>query len=805
MRAGPRPSQPGTLTVLAASSYDGAMDGVARLLDHVLSQEPMVTAVRRFPARTPQYASFPEGLDGRIIEALRGRGIERLYTHQARAFEMIRRGKSLVIVTPTASGKSLCYHLPVLQSLVEDPAARALYLFPTKALAQDQLAELEALAHTLPELRIHTYDGDTPQDARRAIRARATLVLTNPDMLHSGILPHHTQWLGLFQNLKYIVIDELHAYRGVFGSHLANLLTRLKRLCRFYGSSPQFICASATIANPEELATRLTGGSVEEISENGAPAGEKVFVCVNPPVVNPELGIRKPYLGEAVRFASRALEEKIPTIVFTVSRLAQEVLLSELKARVARKPGEANLVRGYRGGYLPGRRREVEAGLREGEILGVVATNALELGVDIGQLDVAILAGYPGTIASLWQQAGRAGRRHGLSLAILVASSTPLNQFMVEHPDYLFGASPEHALINPENPYILTSHLKCAAFELPFTLGERFGAQDVTPYLKLLEEEGLLRETGGRYHWTSETYPADHVSLRSVTSDNFIVLDVAVRDARERKSRRVIAEVDWGSAFSMIYPKAIYLLEGEQYEVQELRFREDEEKVAYVKRVTVDYFTDAVSAKGVWILETFESAKEPSMVAEQGELLVAEKTVGFKKIKFQTMENVGSGEVELPQQEMQTQGLWLTVDPTFLDRLCPSREDAVDGLRGLTYLLHHLAPLLLLCDVRDLGAWLGDRTPAVDGGVVLTTQGSRARLLRAPHFEPTLYLYDNYPGGMGLTERLFQLRVELLGRARAVLSACLCLRGCPSCVGPANELGRRAKGVAQSILERLTT
>ena len=365
MCAGPRLSQPGTLTVLAPSSYDDAMDGVARLLDHVLSQEPMVTAVRRFPARTPQYASFPEDLDRRIIEALRVRGIERLYTHQARAFEMVRQGKSLVVVTPTASGKSLCYHLPVLQSLVEDPAARALYLFPTKALAQDQLAELEALAHSLPELRIHTYDGDTPQDARRAIRARATLVLTNPDMLHSGILPHHTQWLGLFQNLRYVVIDELHAYRGVFGSHLANLLTRLKRLCRFYDSSPQFICASATIANPEELATRLTGGSVEEISENGAPAGEKVFVCVNPPVVNPELGIRKPYLGEAVRFASRALEEKIPTIVFTVSRLAQEVLLSELKARVAQKPGETDLIRGYRGGYLPGRRREVEAGLRE--------------------------------------------------------------------------------------------------------------------------------------------------------------------------------------------------------------------------------------------------------------------------------------------------------------------------------------------------------------------------------------------------------------------------------------------------------
>ena len=780
------------------------MDGVARLLDHLLTREPMVTAVRRFSARPASYEPFPGGLDERIIAALRHRGIAQLYTHQARAFEAATEGKSLVVVTPTASGKSLCYHLPILQSLVEDPTARALYLFPTKALAQDQLAELETLARTLPELRIHTYDGDTPQDARRAIRARANLVLTNPDMLHSGILPHHTQWLGLFQNLKYVVIDELHAYRGVFGSHLANLITRLKRLCRFYGALPRFICASATIANPGELAWHLTGEPVEEISESGAPSGEKVFVCVNPPVINPELGIRKPYLGEAVRFAGHALGERIPTIVFTRSRLAQEVLLSELRARVVRKPGEEDLVRGYRGGCLPGRRREVEAGLREGEILGVVATNALELGVDIGQLDVAILAGYPGTIASLWQQAGRAGRREDLSLAILVASSTPLDQFMVEHADYLFGASPEHALINPENPYILTGHLKCAAFELPFTAGERFGDLDVTPYLKLLEEEGLLRLAGDRYHWTSETYPADHVSLRSVTSDNFVVLDVAARDTKERKSRKVIAEVDWGSAFAMIYPKAIYLLEGEQYEVQELRFREDEEKVAYVKKVSVDYFTDAITAKGVWILETFEHVKEPSLTVEQGELLVAEKTVGFKKIKFETMENVGSGEVELPQQEMQTHGLWLTVDPAFLERLCPNREDAVDGLRGLTYLLHHLAPLLLLCDVRDLGAWLGDRTPAVEGGAVLTTQGARVRLLRAPEFEPTLYLYDNYPGGIGLTERLFQLRGDLLRRACAVLSACPCLAGCPSCVGPVNELGRKAKGVARAVLERLT-
>ncbi len=779
---------------------------LGRILDDLLtspSTGPCITASRHFPARAPVLTSFPSSLDPRIGEALRRRGIAELYSHQARAWELIEKGHHVVVVTPTASGKTLCYNLPALQALVHQPDARVLYLFPTKALAQDQLAELEELARQLPEMRMFTYDGDTPQDARRAVRARANLVLTNPDMLHSGILPHHTKWATLFQNLRYVVIDELHAYRGVFGSHLANVLRRLRRICRHYGSAPQFIMASATIANPGELARRLTGEPVEEITESGAPTGDRVFVCYNPPVVNRELGIRAPYLGEAAKLAVRFLKERIATIVFAQSRLATEVLLTAIKSGVVDKTGDSGIVRGYRGGYLPTRRRAVEKGLREGEVLGVVSTNALELGVDIGHLDVAVLAGYPGAIASLWQQAGRAGRRSGSSVAVFVATSAPLDQFMVTHPDYLFGMPPEHARVNPDNPFILVSHLKCAAFELPVGDDERFGDLDVRRFLGALEDEGVLHHTGRRWHWAAETYPADHTSLRTVTTDNFLVIDTTARDEKQTKRRQIIAEVDWGSAFATIYPKAIYLVESDPYEVQELHFREDEEKVAYVKRVAVDYFTDAVSARGVWILRRLAEVSQPAYLAEQGEVLVAEKVVGFKKIKMGTLENVGSGEVELPQQEMQTTAAWLTVGPEVLARVNPSRAEVIDGLRAVTYLLHHLAPIFLLCDIRDLGSWLGDTTPATSG-VVATRESAKRRLMDADQFNPTIYLYDSHAGGIGLAEHVFEILPDLLRRGLATLEACACRAGCPSCVGPVNEVGRRAKATAQALLRALT-
>ena len=776
------------------------------ILDDLLtspSTGPCITATRHFPARPPVLVPFPASLDPRIGDAVRARGIDELYSHQAHAWDRIAKGQHVVVVTPTASGKTLCYNLPALQALVHQPDARILYLFPTKALAQDQLAELEELARQLPEMRMFTYDGDTPQDARRAVRARANLVLTNPDMLHSGILPHHTKWASLFQNLRYVVIDELHAYRGVFGSHLANVLRRLRRICRHYGSAPQFIMASATIANPGELASRLIGEPVEEITESGAPTGDKVFVCYNPPVVNQELGIRAPYLGEAARFAIRFLREKIATIVFAQSRLATEVLLTSIKSGVADKTGDSGIVRGYRGGYLPTRRRAVEKGLREGKVLGVVSTNALELGVDIGHLDVAVLAGYPGAIASLWQQAGRAGRRSGRSVALLVATSAPLDQFMVTHPDYLFGTPPEHARVNPNNPFILVNHLKCAAFELPIAEDERFGELDVRKFLAALDDEGVLHHAGRHWHWAAETYPADHTSLRTVTTDNFLVIDTTARDEKQTKRRQIIAEVDWGSAFASIYPKAIYLVESEPYEVQELHFREDEEKVAYVKRVAVDYFTDAISAKGVWILQRLAEGPSAPYLAEQGEVLVAEKVVGFKKIKMGTLENVGSGEVELPQQEMQTTAAWLTVAPETLARVSSSREELIDGLRAVTYLLHHLAPIFLLCDIRDLGSWLGDTTPATSGAVA-TRESTKRRLMDAAQFNPTIYLYDSHAGGIGLAEHVFEILPDLLRRGLDTLETCACRDGCPSCVGPVNEVGRKAKSTARSLLRALT-
>jgi DEAD/DEAH box helicase domain-containing protein len=518
-------------------------------------------------------------------------------------------------------------------------------------------------------------------------------------------------------------------------------------------------------------------------------------------MVNPELGIRAPYLGEAAQLAARFLKKKIPTIVFCQSRLATEVVLVSVKQAVEDKTGDAGTVRGYRGGYLPLRRREVEQGLRAGDVLGVVATSALELGIDIGHLDVAVLAGYPGTIASMWQQAGRAGRRSGQSLAVLVATSSPMDQYLATHPDYLFGAPPEHARINPENPFILINHVKCGAFELPFPAEESFGG-DISAHLQALEEEGLVHRAGDRFHWTSETYPADHISLRTVTSDNFLVIDTTARDAKQTKRRQIIAEVDWKSAFAMIYPKAIYLVEGEPFEVQELHYREDEEKVAYVKRVVVDYFTDAISAKGVWILQHLTRQETPGFLAEQGEVLVAEKVVGFKKIKMGTLENVGSGEVELPQQEMQTTSVWLQPAPALLAEVSSSRDELLDGLRALTHLLHHLAPIFLLSDIRDVGAWLGDGSPS-EAGVVATRESTRARLLQAVEFTPTIYLYDNQPGGIGLAERIFQVLPDLLARGLETLLSCGCRSGCPSCVGPVNDVGRRAKPVARALLMRL--
>src|SRR5215813_14099994 len=659
---GPVPVESGALTT--RSGRDMALNAVLeRLAPGRVPERPdtpdlHVTALRRIPAVPARYAPFPSALDARLARALGSRGISELYSHQAEAVEHSLALRNVVVITPTASGKTLCYNAPVLSTILQDPSSRALYLFPTKALAQDQLAELQTMCETIAggsgdAIGVFTYDGDTPQDARRTIRARAHIVLSNPDMLHSGILPHHPRWAKLFENLRYVIIDELHAYRGVFGSHLCNVLRRLRRICRHYGSNPVFLCSSATIANPKELAERLTEQPFELVEKNGAPRGEKFFVFVNPPVVNHQLGIRRSYLTETRRVASEFLKRNLQLIVFAQSRLATEILTTYLKDDFEDAPGMPERIRGYRGGYLPLRRREIEKGLRDGAVRAVVSTNALELGIDIGALDVSVLAGYPGTIAATWQRAGRAGRRASRSAAVLVASSAPLDQFIVRNPSYFFEASPEHALINPDNLHILVDHVKCAAFELPFAGDETFGKHNLQQILALLAEQGLVHLAGeagddhARWMWTNESYPADAVSLRSVSSDNFVVVDVT-------NESRVIGETDFTSGPATLHPKAIYIVEGALFQVERFDF---EGRKAYVREVNCDYYTDAITYTRVTSLDTFEQEG----VASHGEVHVVSRVVGFKKIKFYTNENVGSGELDLPEQQMHTTSYWLTI------------------------------------------------------------------------------------------------------------------------------------------------
>ena len=763
---------------LPAVGLPGAGSG----LDRPDTPDEVVTAVRRLPAVEAAYAPFPEGIDARLKAAFEARGVHQLYTHQAEAFAHVAAGRQVVVTTPTASGKTLCYNLPVIDRILKNPSARALYLFPTKALAQDQMAELHELTKAIGDIGgdpigVHTYDGDTPQDARRTIRTRAHVVLSNPDMVHSGILPHHPRWAKLFENLAFVVIDELHAYRGVFGSHLTNVLRRLQRICRHYGSNPQFICSSATIANPAELAERLAEKPFSLVERSGAPRGEKFFVFVNPPVVNRELGIRRSYIAESRRVAGEFLRRNLQVIVFAQSRLSTEILTTYLKEDFEDVPGMPERIRGYRGGYLPLRRREIEKGLRAGQVRGVVSTNALELGIDIGALDVCVMAGYPGTIASTWQRAGRAGRRSGQSAAVMVASSAPIDQFVARHPSFFFDASPEHALVNPDNLHILVDHVKCAAFELPFSTEETYGQVNVQEVLGILQESGLVHRSGsedaeGQWHWTSESYPANAVSLRSVSSDNFVITD-------HTNGSKVIGETDFTSALSTLHPKAIYLVEGKIFQVEELDFVG---RKAQVKEVDCDYYTTAITYTKVTILDRF--AEDAPKVALHGEVHVVSRVVGFKKIRFQTNENVGSGELDLPEQQMHTTAYWLELPLSLVNALPYASDDRRDGVIGLAFAMKQVAQLLLMCDARDIGL-------SVNAG---ETDGDDT---------PRIFLYDAYPGGIGFSAPLWGLRTQLLSQTSALISSCDCETGCPMCVGPIGETGPLAKQVALRILQHL--
>ena len=830
-----------------------------------------ITAWETLPAREARYAPFPSPLHQSLVSSLQSSGIERLYLHQSQAIASALRGENVVVVTGTASGKTLCYNLPVLHTLLNDPNARALYLFPTKALAQDQASALGQLSASITndQLRVSIYDGDTPASHRPAIRKASGILLSNPDMLHTGILPHHPKWADWFANLRFVVLDELHTYRGVFGSHMANVIRRLKRICAFYGASPQFICTSATITNYQSLAEKLIEAPVTSITDDGSPRAEKSILIYNPPLIDPALGQRRSYLLEAQRLAGEFLADDAQTALFARSRNATEILLGYVRDEAQKRGRDPQTVRGYRGGYLPLERREIERGLREGTVRMVVATNALELGVDIGQLNAVIMAGYPGTIASLWQQSGRAGRRSESSVAILVASAAPLDQYLAAHPRYLFERSPEHALINPDNLALLANHLRCAAFELPFKTGEGFGSiANVDELLQALAEEGDLHFSNERYRWVGSAYPAEAVSLRSATDDRVVIQDVS--DTRARPI--ALGEVDRATAPVRVHTGAIYLHEGRSFVVSKLDW---DNALAEVQAAEVDYFTEASEAVDVDVVSVFDSHESPTPGTSRvtprawGELLITSQATSFRKIKRYTHETLGYGQIDLPAREFQTTGYWFWIHKELVEMLnaegilvgpndygpnWEAQRDAArarDGyhckqcgtpeLGGRQHDVHHLIPfrsfgyvpglnenyqqanaldnLITLCRACHSRTEAGRGTQTALGGLAYALGNLAPLFLMCDPRDvgvmsearsketrlPTITLYDRAPEGLGLAEQLYALHAELLRGAHDLVRACPCREGCPACVGPVGVEGLETKDLTRRLAERLAS
>ena len=721
------------------------------------------------PARLPRYRDIPGWVHQDVVSALVQRGVRQLYSHQEEALGCVHAGKDAMVVTPTASGKTLCYNVPVLDAICKDPQARALYLFPTKALSQDQVAELNGLVANLTvQVNSYTYDGDTPMNIRQKIREAGHIVVTNPDMLHAAILPHHTKWLRLFENLKFIVIDEAHIYRGVFGSHVANVMRRLLRICEFYGSRPQFVLSSATVANPNELGLELTGREMTVISESGAPSGERHTLFYNPPVVNPQLGIRRSSLQEARRIARRLLAEDISTIAFVKTRTQVEVLASYLKNDAPLKL--AGKVVGYRGGYLPNERRQIERDLRSGEIRAVVSTNALELGIDIGSLEAAISVGYPGSIASLRQQSGRAGRRQGLSVAIYVANSSALDQYVAAHAQQVLASSPEAARVYPDNLLILTDHLKCAAYELPFSELEQFGVETTSELLEYLASHRVLHKGGDdKYYWMSDALPSHSISLRSAAQDNVVVIDTSAAKPR------VIGETDRFSALTTLHEEAIYLHQSRSYQVEKLDL---ENGKAFVRPVESDYYTDAELAVRLRVLDTFfETAGVAGERHHGGEVMVNAVPTLFKKIKFETHENLGWGKIHLPEAELHSVGYWCTWNKEDFSWSNQAWESA---LLAVSHLLRNAAALYCMCSPSDIHSSVAIRD-----------------LMDA---KPAVYLYDAYPGGVGLAERVYRKVEDVYACALEMIDECPCDSGCPSCVGP-QQGSENPKRLARQLIQ----
>lgn len=737
--------------------------GVDALLHHLRADPDVsrsIVASRRLPALPPRLAPFPADLDPGLQDALGSRGWSGLYTHQALAWDAVRARQDTVVVTPTASGKTLCYNLPILQGLREDPGSRALYLYPTKALARDQLAELTALIGASGDpIPADVYDGDTPDSVRSSLRRTGRIILSNPDMLHAAILPNHTKWIGFFQGLRWIVVDEMHQYRGVFGSHVANVLRRLQRICAFYGSDPRVIATSATIGNPGELATTLTGRPVTVVDQSGAPHGEREIWLCQTDLVNPTTGTRRSPLELSCHLAAEAMLAGSPTILFCRGRMEVEIALTLLRERV---PG----VESYRGGYLPSERRAVERRLRDGELPGVVSTNALELGIDIGSLDVAISCGYPGTLASARQQMGRAGRRQATSLAVLVADNRPLDQYLLRHPEFFFDRSPEHAVADPDNDLIRATQLRCAAFELPFPWDESFGGPDTREFLEFLTAEGHLHFAGGRYHWNTETFPAREVSLRAADDENVVIVD-------QGPPETVLGEMDRASAVTALHDQAIYVHRGQQYHVDRFDYAE---RKAWVTKVDVEYYTQAELQVELKVLEADLVSPSGTATARAGDVTLAIIPTIFKKLKIHGNENIGAGPIRLPEERFQSGAFWLEWPATPGLALA----DLEDALAGTAHLLHGVAPLFAMCDRGDLG--------------------STAKVRSIETHLPTVYLYDRYPGGVGLAERLFSARPTLLATALETVRGCACEAGCPACVGPALDPASRRKALVDRLL-----
>jgi DEAD/DEAH box helicase domain-containing protein len=727
--------------------------------------EEQTAHIEVIPAREARHADLRDGLHPSVERALNAQGIERLYTHQAEAIEHLRAGRNVVIVTATASGKTLCYNIPVVETMLDDPMATALYLYPTKALTQDQLRGLGALEteEMADWFMAGSYDGDTPGDLRRRLRDGGNVILTNPDMLHQGILPHHARWNRFFTHLRYVVIDEVHAYRGVFGSHLANVLRRLHRICRHYGSEPQFVACSATIGNPRNHAQSITGVPMELVDNDGAPRGPRRFVLWNPrPLTTAARGSgenwrvggdRRSALSEAIDLMTSLVREGVQTIAFVRTRLASELLFKGVRDRlrpISRRLAQS--VHAYRGGYLPNERREIERRLVEREILGVASTNALELGIDIGSLDACILVGYPGTVASTWQMSGRAGRGQNEALIFLVGQNTPIDQYLMTHSHYLFDKSPEEAVIDPDNPHITIGHLRCATYELPVADEEveQFGpCSDVV--LDLLEDERVVRHIDGRWYYASSAYAAAEVDLRNISGPVYTIQD-------QRDAERVIGTIDQISALSQLHDHAVYLHGAETYFVEELDI---DQKIAHVERRELDYYTQSVQSSRIRIDETEDESGWLGAAVGFGEVTVTTEIPMFKKIKFASRDSLGWEKLDLPPQELETVAMWFSPPAELVEEMMRRKLIVGEALIGIANLLVEVAPLYVMCDVQDIGTVVDSANLGRDA----------------------LFVHDRYPGGMGFAARCMDRFDAIMRTVAQVLEECGCEDGCPSCVG----------------------